>query len=391
MDDLVKKLLNFFKAPQKKSPSDQGAPTSSDKTAEIKVEKEEKQGLIQNIQGQFQSLFKKKSQDGDKKKNPPNKISPVGILVLLGAAFIVYDEIQNGEQDKQSLVVEKEQNEKKLDQKISENNENLEKKQEAPEEVKEEIKQDVKENISESSSESEVIISQEKVSEVEKAPEEVKVVEEVPEDVKVVEKVREEENIIEEKDVNEVSQKSESYSEDQDKNKDKDKEMSSTPKIDEVVETPNIDQANTSEVSSMSEDNTSFEGPSTGLQAEQQSGLENENTPGKTIVSGQLLTQIRSIAQSQSQNIQYIKMNSEMYEERGQGLVYDCVKGRWACVNERVYSICENNLAYYEKNKSSELLLECMPKDVYMDLGSCRAWQREMIVAASVPEQCEGK
>ena len=73
------------------------------------------------------------------------------------------------------------------------------------------------------------------------------------------------------------------------------------------------------------------------------------------------------------------------YELKGRGLVYDCLKKRWACVDRIGYFQCARNL------KSSRLKSKppaCLPKDIYFSHLHCARGQLEKIHTGKGPQKC---
>lgn len=73
------------------------------------------------------------------------------------------------------------------------------------------------------------------------------------------------------------------------------------------------------------------------------------------------------------------------YEALGRGLVYNCVKQHWACVNKVNFFQCQENSKWFaSKNEASE----CVTDAVYATLEDCKGGQLQKINSTEVPDQC---
>ena len=73
------------------------------------------------------------------------------------------------------------------------------------------------------------------------------------------------------------------------------------------------------------------------------------------------------------------------YEALGRGLVYNCIKQHWACVNKENFFQCRANAKWFEsKNKASE----CMTDAVFATIDDCNAGQLQRINNNIIPREC---
>lgn len=73
------------------------------------------------------------------------------------------------------------------------------------------------------------------------------------------------------------------------------------------------------------------------------------------------------------------------YERLGRGLVYNCVKGYWACVDKTSYFQCNSN---HKWAVGSSKDLECVPREVYGTIRDCRTVQIYNINTAVKTDFC---
>ena len=74
------------------------------------------------------------------------------------------------------------------------------------------------------------------------------------------------------------------------------------------------------------------------------------------------------------------------YLIRGKGLVYNCLKRHWACVDKKSYFQC----AYNQKSlRSQEKKPACILKDIYYSHIHCAKAQLVKIHKAITPQECQ--
>lgn len=64
------------------------------------------------------------------------------------------------------------------------------------------------------------------------------------------------------------------------------------------------------------------------------------------------------------------------YLSSGKNLVYNCVDGHWACIDDSDYKICQAHFAYNKKNSKQT---SCFPERDYENAGECEAVQQYKI------------
>lgn len=73
------------------------------------------------------------------------------------------------------------------------------------------------------------------------------------------------------------------------------------------------------------------------------------------------------------------------YERSGRGLVYNCSKKHWACVDKFSYLTCRENASWSKENEKSP---ECMTKNVYSSVEDCHTIQRHFIESSEATTFC---
>lgn len=73
------------------------------------------------------------------------------------------------------------------------------------------------------------------------------------------------------------------------------------------------------------------------------------------------------------------------YEALGRGLVYNCVKQHWACVDRANFFQCSKNAKWFESQSKAT---ECMTDAVYATIEDCNSGQLQKINSNFVPKEC---
>ncbi len=80
-----------------------------------------------------------------------------------------------------------------------------------------------------------------------------------------------------------------------------------------------------------------------------------------------------------------INYDPPRYEFKGRGLVYNCEKSYWACVNEKNYMQC----AQHQKNNTEKKIkISCATREVYFSMDDCAKGQLLKIHNGEKPVEC---
>ena len=87
--------------------------------------------------------------------------------------------------------------------------------------------------------------------------------------------------------------------------------------------------------------------------------------------------------ENQETPIEYVSPPN--YEALGRGLVYNCIKQHWACVDKENFFQCRQNAKWFESKSQAS---ECMTDAVFATIDDCNAGQLQRINNNMIPEEC---
>ncbi len=136
--------------------------------------------------------------------------------------------------------------------------------------------------------------------------------------------------------------------------------------------------------------NDDFESMMSDLEAEVDSAPENSKPETfdkqANSMEDQLNKIVKKVEEEKGQKIEKVEyVDPPSYEQFGRGLVYNCKKKHWACVDGNAWLDCRQNDLWTDQNKKAK---ECMVSDVYASIKDCRIIQTDRINQVVIPE-CE--
>lgn len=95
---------------------------------------------------------------------------------------------------------------------------------------------------------------------------------------------------------------------------------------------------------------------------------------------------VQKVEEEKTQEVEKVEYKSPPnYEQFGRGLVYNCKKKHWACVDRNAWLDCRQNDRWTKQNNKAK---ECIVSDVYSSIRDCRIIQSDKINQVIIPE-CE--
>ena len=99
---------------------------------------------------------------------------------------------------------------------------------------------------------------------------------------------------------------------------------------------------------------------------------------------GELVGEVKE--ESEEVQIKRTELSSPDYERVGQGLVYNCKGGHWACLNRINYFRCKQLQQWALENSQPP---ECVVSNVYLSVLDCQEWQEHNVNMYIIPEECQ--